>query len=259
MDKRENLILEGGTPSLHGEKVTGETPSIRPEGGRASRPPLSPATTSKVHPQTTFHRSRLPHFEAGETAQHICFRLFDSLPMAILKQCAEEVRQLKDVGEQEHERRQRFEAALDQGYGACWLQQPEIARIIATALLHFADSRYRLHAWVVMPNHVHVLITPIGNNNLSGIVHSWKSYSAKESNALLGRTGEFWQADYFDRFIRNAEHGEKTIFYIHENPVKAGLCATAGDWAWSSAGEMVNGGRDALPPLKGERASRPLL
>jgi putative DNA methylase len=263
MDNRDELGVEDGTPSFLLVKDAGD-------GGRASRspeeinaietssrPPLH-TTTSKVSPQTAFHRTRLPHYEAGETPQHICFRLFDSLPMAILKQCEEELHHLNDPNEQERERRHRFAAALDQGYGACWLGQPEIARIVVSALQHFADTRYWLHAWVVMPNHVHVLITPIGGNSLSGIVHSWKSYTAKQANALLQRSGAFWQADYFDRFIRNAEHGEKTIFYIHENPVKAGLCAVAGDWAWSSAFDSVNGGRDALPPLmKGERASCP--
>ena len=274
MDKRDELGVEGGTPSFLPKNEASDTPSLLPkneasdtpsllrendggrasrspqenDGARASRPHLPQTTTSKIHPKTLFHRTRLPHYEAEETAQHICFRLFDSLPMAILKQCEEEVRHLNDQNEQERERRHRFEAALDQGYGACWLRQPEIARLIVTALQHFADTRYRLHAWVVMPNHVHVLITPIGNNSLSGIVHSWKSYTAKQANTLLQRNGEFWQADYFDRFIRNAEHGEKTIFYIHENPVKAGLCAAAGDWVWSSAFETCIGGRDALPP-----------
>jgi REP element-mobilizing transposase RayT len=86
-----------------------------------------------------------------------------------------------------------------------------------------------------MPNHVHVVVEMMDGQSLSGIVASWKSFTAHKANALLERKGRFWHADYFDRFMRNEEHLNQTIEYVEQNPVKAGLAARATDWAWSSA------------------------
>ncbi len=212
-------------------------------GARASRP------------RNTFHRTHLPHFEAGETAQHITFRLHDSLPIATLASWDNELRTIANDTERDRERRRRIEDALDQGLGACWLRRADIAEIVATALAHFDGTRYRLYAWVIMPNHVHVLIAPLFENSLSSIVHSWKSFTAKKINALLHRDGEFWQADYFDRFIRNAEQWEKTLYYIRNNPVKAGLCKTPEDWQWQY--ERDPPGSEGILPSVDSRAGRP--
>jgi REP element-mobilizing transposase RayT len=88
---------------------------------------------------------------------------------------------------------------------------------------------------VVMPNHVHYLITRFENYELKDLLHSLKSYTAHEANKILQRTGQFWIEDYFDRYIRNQEHFRKTVQYIENNPVKAGLCKSPGDWPFSSA------------------------
>ena len=72
------------------------------------------------------------------------------------------------------------------------------------ALLFFDGARYAIHAWVVMPNHIHVLFTPTPGWSLSDILSSWKSFTAKEANKVLLRSGQFWHEDYFDRFIRDA-------------------------------------------------------
>jgi len=133
------------------------------------------------------------------------------------------------------ERRKRIEAALDAGYGKCHMNRPDIATLVENALLHFDGTRYRLHAWVIMPNHVHVLATPLHGNSLSAIVHSWKSYTAKEANRILGREGAFWLEEYFDRVIRDEIHYGKVVEYIEQNPVKAGLCSEATEWKFSSA------------------------
>ena len=191
------------------------------------------AGSSGVAPSSQYHRTGLPHFEAGEVPQHICFRLADSLPQSLLREWEEELQRLPET-EQQNERRQRIEAALDQGHGACWLQRPEIATLVRGALCHFNGDRYRLHGWVIMPNHVHVLVTPLGDHSLSGVVHSWKSYTATQANKLLGRRGPFWHADYFDRFMRDEGHFVTTLEYIHGNPVKAGLCADPSAWEWTS-------------------------
>jgi putative DNA methylase len=94
-----------------------------------------------------------------------------------------------------------------------------------------------LDAWVVMPNHIHVLIELMAEPTLDEILHSWKSYTSHEANKILRRHGSFWQDDYWDRFIRNQTHYDNAIGYIHQNPVKAGLCKCAEDWPRSSARE----------------------
>ena len=90
-----------------------------------------------------------------------------------------------------------------------------------------------------MPNHVHVLIEP--KVPVSKIVQSWKSYTGRwaiQHDAELGLGGpgkRFWMREYWDRYIRDENHFYSTIAYIHDNPVKAGLCACSHEWPWSSA------------------------
>jgi REP element-mobilizing transposase RayT len=88
-----------------------------------------------------------------------------------------------------------------------------------------------------MPNHVHVLIETREGYPLGAVAHSWKSFTAKEANAILGRAGNFWMPDYFDRFIRDERHYWATVAYIENNPVVAGLCRRPRDWRFSSAWE----------------------
>ena len=103
------------------------------------------------------------------------------------------------------------------------------------ALLYFDEARYWLHAWVVMPGDMHGLITPFEGFMLSTILHSWKSYTAKEANRLLHRRGQFWQEEYFDRYIRTEEHSRGAVECIELNPVMAGLCTRKEDWLFGSA------------------------
>ena len=107
--------------------------------------------------------------------------------------------------------------------------------MVERAMLHHDGNRYRLAAWVVMPNHVHLLATPRDGHTLSGIMHSLKSYTAHQANKLLRREGTFWMEEYFDRYVRDARHFRNTIAYIENNPVKAGLCRRPPDWPFSSA------------------------
>jgi len=129
----------------------------------------------------------------------------------------------------------RIERYLNRGIGPTWLADPQVAGVVEDALQFFDSRRYRLHAWVVMPNHVHVVITPHADVSVSGIVSSSKSFTAKRANALLERQGAFWQEDYFDRFIRDERHFEAALHYVEANPVVAGLCAMPEDWMFSSA------------------------
>ncbi len=183
-------------------------------------------------------RGYLPHFDAPNLVQHIVFRLADSLPAEISKDIAKSRRDNRVVA---------FDAALDAGHGRRDLARQEIAGLVQTALFAFDGMRYSLIAWCVMPNHVHVLGAIEPGYRLGRIVHSWKSYTAKEANRILGRVEKFWAPEYFDRFMRDDAHLARTAAYIEGNPVKAGLCESVGDWQFSSAWRGW-GGRDARGP-----------
>jgi putative DNA methylase len=179
-------------------------------------------------------RGYLPHFDGGELAQTINLRLSDSLPQAILKKWEKELA-ANPPATADAVLRRRIERYLDQGYGSCELKDPCIAGIVQESLLHFDDQRYRLWAWVVMPNHAHILLTPRASWSLSEIMKSLKSYTSHEANKTLGRSGQFWLEDYFDRYIRDEKHFASAIAYIENNPLKARLCRRPEDWPFSSA------------------------
>src|SRR5262249_35639630 len=113
---------------------------------------------------------------------------------------------------------ERFQTWLDAGHGACVLGQAPIRKIVADALAYFDTSRYVLREWVVMPNHVHTIVTPLPGYALSDIAHSWKSYTANEINRALGRGGTLWQKEPFDHIVRNADQLARIEQYIHDNP-----------------------------------------
>ena len=160
----------------------------------------------------------------------ITFRLADSLPHERLDQIE------KDAGrENNREKRRQIESFLDQGYGSCALREPQIGSMMEDALLCFDGQRYRLIEWVVMPNHVHLLVELFSEWLLPEVLRSWKSFTSHEANRILGRSGQFWQEDYFDRFIRDLKHLENAKQYIRENPVTAGLVKLPEDWPYSSA------------------------
>lgn len=190
---------------------------------------------SQLHELKGWHsRGYLPHCDGGDIPQAVSFRLTDLLPGSKLEDWRAELSDLPDDRAAE-EFRERVERYLDLGRGEAWLRQPSIAILVQGALLHFDGARCRLHAWVVMPNHVHTLFTPMGERSLSEILHSWKSFTSKHANRVLGRQGQFWQEDYFDSYIRDDLHYAAVVEYIESNPVKAGLCSCPEDWPYSSA------------------------
>jgi putative DNA methylase len=185
--------------------------------------------------RTVWHsRGYLPHWEAGEVAQAITFRLADSLPKELLARWASEFETLTE-SDRDRERRKQIQKALDSGHGSAARSNPAVGALVENELLHFDAKRYRLHAWCVMPNHVHVLATPTSDTTLSSIVHSWKSFTAKKANELLRQQGTFWAPEYFDRAIRDETHFANAVEYIAMNPVKAGLCGQPENWRFSSS------------------------
>ena len=189
-------------------------------------------------------RGYLPHRDEICLLQSITTRLADSLPQEKLRQL-ETTLQTLPAEARDLARRKQIETWLDAGMGCCALRHASLAAIVETAFLHFDGERYRLLAWCVMPNHVHVLIRP--HAPLAEIVRSWKSYTgrwalAHNAELGLGVPGKtLWMREYWDRFIRDEVHLRAVGAYIHDNPVKAGLCPTAAEWPWSSA-------RLAAPP-----------
>lgn len=107
--------------------------------------------------------------------------------------------------------------------------------MIQNVLLGSDGQSYRLLAWVIMPNHIHLLATRFENYTLAETMQSIKSITSHKANRILKRAGQFWMPDYFDRYIRNAQHFAKAKRYIEDNPVKARLCSRPEDWPFSSA------------------------
>jgi REP element-mobilizing transposase RayT len=131
--------------------------------------------------------------------------------------------------------------------GALYLRQPAIADVIVDAVHYNSDilCHYALHAFVVMPNHVHMLATP--TVELPKLTRSLKGITAKRANAMLSLTGQpFWQAESYDHLVRNEQEFQRIRGYIEENPVRAGLVTDATEYRWSSAG-WATGGSPADP------------
>jgi REP element-mobilizing transposase RayT len=136
--------------------------------------------------------------------------------------------------EDDQRRRVELEAYLDRGRGACHLRRADIAAMVEDSLLFRHGAQYDLRAWVIMPNHVHLLFL-VQDVPMWRLVNAWKGYTAKEANKVLGHTGQFWQAGYWDTYMRDSEHESKTRRYIENNPAKANLVASPKEWPWSSA------------------------
>lgn len=116
-----------------------------------------------------------------------------------------------------------FHEWLDAGYGSCALRNPSCANIVVSTLTHFDGKRYVLDDFVVMPNHVHFLVKPLPGFSLSELQKSWKGFTSREINKVLGRAGTFWQKESWDRIVRSVAQLEHYRRYTAKNPVKAKL------------------------------------
>jgi REP element-mobilizing transposase RayT len=203
-------------------------------------------------------RGYLPHLKREGATYFVTFRLADSLPRELLERHAAQLAEIERaaaspslrsstansptlaqrLAQLRLEQHRAIERALDLGSGACHLGDPEIARLTTDTLVHFHGERYTLEAWVIMPNHVHVLLTPLARHRLGDIVRSWKQYvSLRARRALREPTtnGRFWQPEAYDHWVRDDAEKARIRRYIHDNPVKASLCKHPEDWPWSSA------------------------
>jgi REP-associated tyrosine transposase len=223
-------------------------PSLTPSFPLSSRE-TSRVATSAESPEPHlgwYSRGYLPHWDHPGMIQSLNFRLAGSLPASVMERWKIELAR-EPKSEAAAAIHWRAEKYLDAGHGECWLRRTDIARLTENALLYFDGQRYRLLSWCVMPNHVHVMIETRGGFPLPEILHSWKSFTGNRANQLLQRRGEFWQREYLDRYIRNAEHYAQAVAYIEENPVKAGLARVKTDWPWGSAMFRSAGSAGILP------------
>ena len=180
-------------------------------------------------------RGYLPHWDFQKSTQAITFRLADSVPKAVILAWKKELASIPDESTRQKELHRRIARFEDAAHGEALLADPACAAVIQRKLIENHSICYKLLEWVVMPNHVHVLARLLESHSLSSIIQRWKGASATEINRTLNRTGRVWAPDYYDRYVRDLDHLNHCIRYIHNNPVKAWLCSTPADWPFSSA------------------------
>lgn len=178
--------------------------------------------------------NRLTHWHQKEAVYFLTFRLADAVPAASMRAYVQEREQWMASKppppwppevEKEYRRRftGRFERWLDRGYGTCVLRDSGNAKIVEDTFRYFEGVRSRLHAWVVMPNHVHVLASLVADETVAALLRTWKGYTARQINDRRGVSGPLWQKGYFDRIVRDWDHFGQCVRYIRSNPQKAGL------------------------------------
>jgi len=198
-------------------------------------------------------RNHLPHWTLDRATYFVTFRLADSIPQSKLRLWEHErgcwleahrvapdnpLDSLPESARREYHKRftARFHEWLDAGEGECWLRRPDCREVVSGALQHFHMRRYALEAFVVMPNHVHALVTPCEDWKLSVVLHSWKSFSSHGINRKVARRGTFWQKESYDHIVRDEGQWRHYRRYIRQNPTKAQLHPCEFTW-WDALGE----------------------
>ena len=186
---------------------------------------------SRMQHQHAQHARRLPHIHAIGRPVFITWRLHGSLP---------ENRRFPETISSAGRAFLAMDRLLaDAGVGPFYLRMPAIADLVVESIRHRHWTEYDLHRFVVMPNHVHILVTPI--EPVCRFMHSLKRFTAREANRRLGRTGQpFWQDESYDRLIRDDLEFESVARYIERNPVDAGIVTEEAQFRWSSAWPIGN-------------------
>ncbi|MBL9115343.1 MAG: transposase [Verrucomicrobiaceae bacterium] len=207
--------------------------------------PLQPFN---AHKPVRIYFTNLPHWRQEGCTYFVTYRLADSIPLSVLAQWeSEKLDWLRhhDVhtskwtdgfpqlpsdlqGAFMKHFNRKLNSYLDEGHGACLLRQPVHQKVVSTGWQYFHGQRYELSDLVIMPNHVHLLLTPLPGHELEDILQSRKRQSAKEINHLSQRKGDLWQKHSYDHIVR--DETELTAFqrYIADNPMRASL--KAGDY-----------------------------
>ena len=179
----------------------------------------------------TYYRRRLPHWHPPGQELFITWRLHGSLPRQTLP---------PKLNSSPGEAFFHYDRILDEArIGPLWLKDPRIAQFILSAIEEAQHQEmFKLRAYTLMANHVHVLMEPIAP--VAQITRLIKGATARQANLVLSRTGmRFWQDESFDHWIRNSAESQKIRVYIENNPVAAGLAARPEEWPWSSASRPI--------------------
>jgi carbamoylphosphate synthase large subunit/REP element-mobilizing transposase RayT len=246
-------------------------PAVKERGAdeQAERPTLITAQTPVFrgfdeHGEIKITRRHLPHWHQEGATYFVTFRLADSVPNALLKQWRDELETWLKFHPQpwNYETAREYESRfiegpekwLDEGHGECVLRDARAAEIIRDTLRHFHGDRYWLDAFVVMPNHAHALVQPKPGYSLPEILHSWKSFSAHAINKALGRKGDLWMEESFDRVIRDWDALTGCRDYIASNPQKAKLDKS--EFALSPGGVLRHSDsierKTGVPPVRAD-------
>ncbi len=184
--------------------------------------------------------SNLPHWFQPQGTYFITFRTEDSMPKDLVERWYIQRSKwlaIHDISDSTPNWKEKFEKLpeklrlhfhntfskqylefLDKGYGACVLKRPELSKIVADSLFYFNGDRYYIGDFVIMPNHVHLLVCLLGDTDLLKQCSSWKRFSAGKINKVLGQTGRFWQEESFDHLVRSPEQFCAIQQYIRDNP-----------------------------------------
>jgi REP element-mobilizing transposase RayT len=214
-----------------------------PDGGTAALNDAAEPLVSGFH-----FRGGLPHLKKEGGTYFVTFRQAGTLPKEVVfrfKQEREAIVQQAMAAKRPltwHEQEELFrwysnrvDKYLDAGHGARHLCDPKVADLVAGAIQFFHGQYYELRAWVVMPNHAHVVVWPMAGHTLSRILHSWKSFTSHEINRHLDtKIVPFWQSESYEHLIRDDEDLHRCCHYTLMNPVNANLCARPEQWKWSS-------------------------
>lgn len=186
--------------------------------------PFDPARADLVY------RRSLPHWRQRGAAYFVTFRLADSVPRNIIQRWLSEHRRWLEQNPPPHsaEKQQQRMAMfgrkllkyLDTGYGSCLLAAAEPRAEVENAMRYFDGTRYLLGEYAIMPNHVHALVMPLGDAELTRIAASWTAHSAVRINRCAGRTGRVWQPEPFDHIVRHQAAYQRFAAYIRDNPTK---------------------------------------
>ncbi len=236
-DKTGGCVLTSATLSTTRAPV-GEHAAPRQASGRSRG--LRPLPDSDGIART--HGSYLPHWTHENGIYAVTFRLVDSMPRNLTRALMADRAQLRRMtrraepagtGPGRFRRLRRLNAMaldrlLDRPHGECWMRRPDVADAVQAAVQHFADERYALLAWCVMPNHVHLVIRPLREHKLSDILHSIKGFAAQALNNIVGRSGTVWHKESYDHLVRDEADLLRQVDYAANNAERSGIRT----WRW---------------------------
>ncbi|HEX5810156.1 MAG TPA: transposase [Anaerolineales bacterium] len=208
----------------------------------------------------TIYRRNLPHIHPDNYPIFFTFNLVDSLPVEIVKQLrSQREQELKSANSKDRQYGidERYFAKHDEWLDRCehgphWLQSENIAKIVVDEIHRMENERYLLMAYCIMPNHVHLLIRSLLREQLrhkgktakfpvADTMRLLKGRTARLSNLELNRNGSFWHHESYDHYVRNEDELTRTILYIINNPVKAGLVREWKDWKFTYVNSELGG------------------